>query len=214
MSGILYSAIARETMLLISSQRVSGNFESVVLSMIPNISIDRNTKISYASNNHMYHVLVEDGLIYICTTNIEFGRRLPYAYLTEIKRRFTTHTRYSSEHEFERDFGPVMKEQMVRFSSGEGDQVTQLQNQVDGVMGIMTQNIEKIIERGDKIDDLLNKTEELGVTSVQFHSTSRHVRRKMLCKNIKMWIIFGIVFSVILTLIILMATNVIPVKNL
>ncbi|XP_067133438.1 vesicle-associated membrane protein 7-like [Centruroides vittatus] len=219
MSGILYSTIARDDVLLVSSQKISGNFETMVLSMLPNISTHRNTKTSYTSNDYMYHVLVEDGLVYICATNVEFGRRLPYAYLIEIKRRFSNSSliaraRYASERELDRDFGPVMEEQMIRFSTGEGDQVMQLQSQVDGVMGIMTQNIEKIIERGDKIDDLLNKTEELGVSSMQFHSTSRQVRRKMVCKNVKMWIICGIIFSVILTLIILMATNVIPVKNL
>ena len=36
-----------------------------------------------------------------------------------------------------------------------------LQSQVDEVKGVMTQNIEKVLERGDRLDDLMDKTEEL-----------------------------------------------------
>ena len=36
-----------------------------------------------------------------------------------------------------------------------------LQFQVDEVKGVMTQNIEKVLERGDRLDDLMDKTEEL-----------------------------------------------------
>ena len=31
----------------------------------------------------------------------------------------------------------------------------------DRVKGVMTQNIEKVMERGDRLDDLMDKTEEL-----------------------------------------------------
>ena len=37
----------------------------------------------------------------------------------------------------------------------------ELQSQVEEVKGILTQNIEKVMERGDKLDDLMDKTYEL-----------------------------------------------------
>ena len=36
-----------------------------------------------------------------------------------------------------------------------------LQNQVNDVKGVMTQNIDKILQRGDKLDDLVDKTTDL-----------------------------------------------------
>ena len=47
------------------------------------------------------------------------------------------------------------------FSKAGSDTVTRLQSQVDEVKGVMTQNIEKVMERGDRLDDLMDKTEEL-----------------------------------------------------
>lgn len=47
------------------------------------------------------------------------------------------------------------------FSKAGNDTVTRLQSQVNEVKGVMTQNIEKVMERGDRLDDLMDKTEEL-----------------------------------------------------
>lgn len=36
-----------------------------------------------------------------------------------------------------------------------------VQAQVDEVKGVMSQNIERVLQRGDKLEDLMDKTEEL-----------------------------------------------------
>ena len=41
---------------------------------------------------------------------------------------------------------------------------TQLHSQVNDVTGIMKQNVEKVLNRGDKLDDLVDKTTELEST--------------------------------------------------
>jgi len=39
--------------------------------------------------------------------------------------------------------------------------VSQIHNQVEDVKRIMLDNVEKVIERGERLDDLLTKTENL-----------------------------------------------------
>lgn len=48
-----------------------------------------------------------------------------------------------------------------KFSKDEGDNITQLRAQVDEVKGVMTENIERVLERGEKLDDLIDKTTDL-----------------------------------------------------
>lgn len=50
------------------------------------------------------------------------------------------------------------------------DKVQTLKSQVDGVKNIMTENVERILARGERLDDLMDKSEDLqaGVS----HSTS------------------------------------------
>lgn len=41
------------------------------------------------------------------------------------------------------------------------DKVQTLKDQVDGVKSIMTQNVDRILARGERLDDLMGKTEDL-----------------------------------------------------
>jgi Synaptobrevin len=49
-----------------------------------------------------------------------------------------------------------------RFSEpGGGDQISALQSQVEEVRGVMTQNIERVLERGQRLEELMDKTNDL-----------------------------------------------------
>lgn len=91
-------------------------------------------------------------------------------------------------------------------SSGTFDQV---QSQVNEVKVILKDNINKVLERGDRLDDLIGKTGDLQASADSFQRTSTRVARKYWWKNIKMMIIIGVIVLIIVILIILAATGVI-----
>ncbi|XP_021509721.1 vesicle-associated membrane protein 8 [Meriones unguiculatus] len=100
---------------------------------------------------------------------------------------------------------------MEEASGGAGnDRVRNLQSQVEGVKNIMTQNVERILARGENLDHLRNKTEDLEATSEHFKTTSQKVARKFWWKNVKMIVIICVIVSIIIILIILFATGTIP----
>lgn len=68
----------------------------------------------------------------------------------------------------------VLQEKYSR--PGAGDQLSVLQAQVDDVTGIMTQNIERVLERGERLDDLMNKTEDLEASVSSIHALSLSAR--------------------------------------
>ncbi|KAG7498281.1 vesicle-associated membrane protein 8-like isoform X1 [Solea senegalensis] len=85
----------------------------------------------------------------------------------------------------------------------------QVQGQVNEVKVILKDNINKVLERGDRIDDLIGKTDDLQASADSFQRTSTRVARKYWWKNVKLMIIIGIVVLIIIILIILFATKVI-----
>lgn len=88
--------------------------------------------------------------------------------------------------------------------------LTQVQDQVNDVKVILKDNINKVLERGEKLDDLIDKTDDLRATADSFQRTSTRVARKYWWKNIKMMVIIGVIVAIIIILIILFATGVIP----
>lgn len=215
-TGIQYSAVARRNIILTSHQSGNGHFENVAESMLQNVPDQPNLKVTYTSSSYLFHVVGEDGLIFLCVTDPGFRRGVAYSYLEEIRTCFNQTTLLmrapsARAHELDIEFEHVMEQEMEAYSSGrKGDQMSQLRMKVDEVKGVMTENIEKVLERGDKLDDLVLKTQDLEESSIMFRSTAKKVRRKYWWRNFRMWIILILIVLVIITLIVLFATNTIP----
>ncbi|KAL5491943.1 hypothetical protein EMCRGX_G017319 [Ephydatia muelleri] len=84
-----------------------------------------------------------------------------------------------------------------------------IRSQVDDVKEATRQNIGKVVARGEKLDDLQAKSEVLQAEAGLFSRTSRQLKNKLICSNIKLWIILIIVILAVLVGIILII--VIPV---
>lgn len=75
---------------------------------------------------------------------------------------------------------------MVNFGttkSGKQDAIQNAQGEIDNVRGIMSQNIETLLERGERIDLLVDKTDRLGGSAHEFRVRSRGLRRQMWWKS-------------------------------
>ncbi|TPX72712.1 hypothetical protein SpCBS45565_g00241 [Spizellomyces sp. 'palustris'] len=87
-------------------------------------------------------------------------------------------------------------------SQPQAGKTTQVQNQVNEVVGIMQDNIDKVMQRGEQLDTLQNKTDDLQNSSLQFKRGANRVRKQMWWKDMKMKLILGGVIAAILIIII------------
>ena len=101
------------------------------------------------------------------------------------------------------DFNGQLKKLMVSYGTTEGgkqDAITNVQQDIDNVRGIMTENIERVLERGERIDLLVDKTDRLGVGAHDFRVRSRGLKRKMWWKNMKLMVLLGVVVFILIYL--------------
>ena len=61
------------------------------------------------------------------------------------------------------------------------DPLSKVQNQIKDVKNVAMKNIEKVLERGEKIDLLVDKTDRMRNTAVKFHKTSRRLKNTIWC---------------------------------
>lgn len=92
------------------------------------------------------------------------------------------------------------------------DRVQNLRDQVDGVKNIMTENVDRILARGERLDDLMGKSEDLQAGAQHFKQTSQKVARSYWWKNVKLVVVIVVIVLIIVLIIILLATGVIPVS--
>lgn len=140
------------------------------------------------------------------------GRRIPFGFLFEIRKRFfAEHPAESTDFADMPNYGAAsfnadLKGLMVEYgttSGGRDDAITNAQKEIDDVRGIMTRNIEGLLERGERIDLLVDKTDRLGGSAREFRVRSRGLKRQMWWKNIKLMALLVLVVVLIIFALVL-----------
>ncbi|KAI8322530.1 synaptobrevin, partial [Martensiomyces pterosporus] len=78
----------------------------------------------------------------------------------------------------------------------------EVQRQVDEVVGIMQENINKVMEREERLDTLQNKTEQLNEGARQFRRGATDVRKKMWWRDMKLKIIIAVIVIILIIVIV------------
>ncbi|KAK3662332.1 hypothetical protein LTR22_006865 [Elasticomyces elasticus] len=206
---LLYSCIAYHNTVLtehtISSVSGTSGLASVIL---PKIQHETAQKLTYTHNENFIHYIADaspssanpdclsaGGLTYMVVAKADLGRRIPFGYLVEIKKRFLKEynperTNFGSLPAYgAAAFNGQLKQLMVEYGTtkaGKDDAFANVQNEIDNVRGIMTENIERVLERGERIDLLVDKTDRLGGSARDFRVRSTGLRRKMWWKNMRL----------------------------
>ncbi|KAF5937614.1 hypothetical protein HYC85_025120 [Camellia sinensis] len=121
-----------------------------------------------------------------------FGR-VPFSYLKDIHMRFMKNygrvASYAPAYSMNDEFSRVLHQQMEFFSSNpSADTLNRVRGEVNeaSVRTIMVDNIEKILERGDRIELLVDKTATMQDSAFHFKKQSRRLSRALWMKNVKL----------------------------
>ncbi|KAK4507658.1 hypothetical protein PRZ48_001393 [Zasmidium cellare] len=84
-----------------------------------------------------------------------------------------------------------------------GDRTQALQSEIDGAVRTMQNNITKISERGERLDNLQDKTDHLSTQANSFRRGANRVRKQMWWKDMKMrmCIIIGIIILLVVIIV-------------
>jgi vesicle-associated membrane protein 7 len=134
------------------------------------------------------------GLTFLCIAKDNLGQRVPFGFLLEAKNAFLSEYPAASTNFADLPsygcgaFNSTLKRLLQHHGSAEGqkDALKTVQSEMDDVRDIMTENIERVLERGERIDLLVDKTDRLGGSARDFRVRSTGLRRRMWWKNIKL----------------------------
>jgi vesicle-associated membrane protein 7 len=227
---LLYVVVARKPGVVLASHRMTlGNFEEVTEKILTRID-DANKRMSYASDSYMYHYVCTDNeLTFLCIADESFKRSSAFAFLESIQKKFETQFGMRSSTTtiplaMNTEFAPMLNSEMKKFNlvedqnklmttseasdadiavaSNSVNKVQRVRNEVDKVKDIMVANIDQLMERGERLELLVDKTENLSQHSVAFKQTSRNLRRRMWWQNVKVMVGVGITIIVALYIIV------------
>ena len=81
--------------------------------------------------------------------------------------------------------------------------ITPMIQQIDDTVGVMRENITKVSQRGERLDSLQDKTDNLAVSAQGFRRGANRVRKQMWWKDMKMriCIIIGIIILLLVIIV-------------
>ncbi|WWD06058.1 hypothetical protein V865_004143 [Kwoniella europaea PYCC6329] len=80
--------------------------------------------------------------------------------------------------------------------------IAAIQQQIDETVNTMHDNIQRVAERGERLDALQDKTDTLAVSAQGFRRGANRVRKQMWWKDMKMRIIIGVGIAVLIIIIV------------
>ena len=69
-------------------------------------------------------------------------------------------------------------------------QFSDVRGKLDDVKDVMVKNIEMVLERGEKLELLVDKTDRLNATAFTFERSSRRLKEQMFWKKVKLYLTF------------------------
>lgn len=161
----------------IVAEVVLGNrdYGKVVNALLQKATI--NTKKSYSYENRTINYIVSHGTIFLCVCSDDFQSRIAFAFLQKMEE----------EYDGRPDFENRMKQWIGYYNEDtNADKIRSVQDKLDNVRDIMVENIESVLMRGEKLEDLMATTEQMQEDATSFEKGSKRLKKKLWFKS--MWL--------------------------
>ncbi|KAF7369185.1 VAMP/synaptobrevin-like protein [Mycena venus] len=182
--SLIHALVARGSTILAEHQAGKRNFSQAtekILSKIP----PNDSKLTYVWEEFLFHYISEGGFTYLVMADDSAGRRMPFAFLADLQRKFTSAPSSSMAtstdtpaHGLQGSFGPVIADLMHTYNTAPpADELARAQTELNQVKNIMT--------------------DVMAGQATAFRRGARNVRRQMWWRNTKIMalcVCVGLVF--------------------
>lgn len=210
---LIYSLVKEEGAdhALVDYTAYTGNFSQIALKC--SMQLPNAPRHTFTVDRHTFNYERAGSYVFCVVADEDYGRSIPFNCLGRIREDFLG--RYgdsgpgAASARSMQEFQGRLREHMnwCMMNPGQVDKVVEVQRRVDDVKNVMVQNIEQVLARGEKIEDLVDKTDQLRFQAESFQKQSQSVRRSLAWQNMKMKLIVISLVLVVLLIIILVACN-------
>ena len=200
--GVVYALIARRRDVLCeyTDGNISGNFPTVTRVLLQKLPV-ADGRACYIYDESQFSYIVDEGITFLCMASQSFKARLSFSFLEDVKERwrarFGAVENTALAFSLDDAFRPVLKDRMEYWSNSNGDNLSALQNKIDSVKETMTQNIDRILDRGDRIELLVTKTDKLQEQAFFFNRQAKNLKHQLWCRSFRTKLLFITVVLVV-----------------
>lgn len=223
--GFLYSCVTKRKYTLCEAYTTSSiNFTSSITEItktsISNASSDRISKKSI--NNIHFHIYNSKGFLFIVATELEGIGDRAADFLRAIQTRFCALrldkssvvengqlSKLCLNSNFKTELSTILNQyntnKKIWATQQSMQSLNQIRSQVDEVTEIMRNNIDTVLDRGEALEDMICRADDLQATSNVFQQQTTQIHRNIYWHNMKwkiilfclLFLIFGLIIGAI-----------------
>ena len=172
---MVYSCICEAKQIEIDHAVHQTNIGDIVKQLLAANGIKPNSRMSYNFQD-LYHLHShnENNRTYLVVSNSEFPKRVAFMFLEDIRELYTKSPL---------NFKSTLAERLNYYNNNQDlDKMTKIKQNIDEVNNIMLLNIEKVLQRGEKIEVLLEKAGDMEEKAKVFRKNAAGVRKEYCCQ--------------------------------
>jgi vesicle-associated membrane protein 7 len=214
-TGILYAVFARQETRLCDFKKPGVDKElffpitqttSQILNRLDHTADARRSFKTSTQPELHFHINVTKGLTLLCVdADPEFSKKSAHSFLHEAFATFLATTKdwmTAPPNHFQNTFSRQLEQIAEKFSNPANDKVKHIKGQMNQAKEMYMEQINLLIERGEHIDILEDKTKTLADESIVFKDKAKAMKMRFFWKNIKLIVIIVLLALVALFLLI------------
>mmetsp|Transcript_3566 Transcript_3566/g.10249 ORF Transcript_3566/g.10249 Transcript_3566/m.10249 type:complete len:249 (-) Transcript_3566:76-822(-) len=209
--AVCVARIMDRTVVASYSPKKEGYCREPVMALLTanNLTLRPRERVTVDGGATAIHCMADDrDRVYIMITDADYPQRVSYLGLEELQSKFLDRTDGVDVDSVEEDglnrrVKGTFKEVLQKYEQVEDfDQLAELHSKVDMVRMSMVENVQTALANADRVENLEASSERLNQDAKLFQDQSSELRRRMRCKNIKMYIVISLVVLTILLAVI------------
>lgn len=198
----------------VSRNQLSGT-TSDRTKLLDNNTIDNLTKNTYIYDNYMFHILQQysgiNKLIILTMSTLQYNTSVAYKFLHELLELLLKQyeivdliqmNAYNIQQLYSHTIDATQSQYNTQYGVNGDSKMIHVNTQINDVKSVMIDNIDCLLDRGDKIELLVQKTDMLNDESIKFKKSSKQLKIQYIMKNIRLWVMLAAVLIAVIYIIV------------
>ncbi|OHT00496.1 Synaptobrevin family protein [Tritrichomonas foetus] len=204
-----YALVARGTTPLAEYSLISGNYRSIALKMLESIDPKTPVAIVEQGKSVFYSLTDSDRITFLCLCDSTVVATLRSSFVEELQRKWRQKYGNSAAgfapNSKNQEFGQTEIATLLRsFNSERNAKLAQAKQNLQETQDKMTQNLTMAFARGEQLNIMEQKAENIKDSAQTFHREATNVRRKMCLQKWRWYFLgAGIVLVVIFIIVVI-----------
>lgn len=162
----------------------------------------RRRSLEDKKNGVNYHTLANgDGKVIGCVVTSDVQARVAYAFLEAVEALVRP------ANVDVRSVKKILQQKADFFSDPKNDKFTAINQSLNEVTEVMRDNMDKVLQRGERINNIHGKSEDLANQAQTFASKAEELKKKLCWRNAKLTIMVVVGVGVLILIIVMLACN-------